>query len=311
MNILFMGSSQFAVAGLKALHESRHDIIGVFTQQDKPKGRGYELSMTDVKKFASEVGYDVYTPSTLKDNAVSELLETLNPDVIVVISYGKILPKYVLDYPKMGCINIHASLLPKFRGAAPINFAIINGEKITGITSMYMDIGIDTGDMILKETVEITEDDNAGSLHDKLASTGAKILIETLELAEKNEVVRKKQIGESSYAPMIENEHKIIDFNKTSLEIFNQIRGLSPVPTAFATVNNKKIKIYNSKIIKNEEFSEQLAVGHVVQNIKNRIIVKTSDGFIEILDLQNEGKRRMTASEFLLGNRIIKFDEII
>ncbi len=294
MRILFMGSPDFAVESLKALIAAGYDICAVVTQPDKPKGRGYALFPTAVGRYAEEHGFDVYKPNTVKNGELMPVLEKYVPDVIVVAAYGKILPEYILEYPKYGCINVHASLLPKYRGAAPINFAIINGEEKTGITTMLMDKGLDTGDMLLWCETPITPQDNAETLHDRLALIGGELLCETLDGIEKGTVVRVPQTGESSYAPLITAETKRISFGDTKQNILNKIRGLSPVPGAIATAGGKNVKI----------FAAEQADGPC----RGRLVVRVADGWIRITQLAPEGKKKMSDEDLLRGNKDFSFD---
>ena len=254
MKILFMGTPDFAVFSLKALFEytknSNNEICGVITQPDKPKGRGYALLPPPVKSFALEAGLDVYQPETLKDEAFADLLEKLSPDLIAVVAYGKILPKNVIDFPKYGCINVHGSLLPEYRGAAPMQRAIIDGKSKTGITIMYMAEGLDTGDMLLKRELTIKENDNFEDIHDGLGILGAEMLTEIIPMLESQSAIRTPQDDSlSTYAKKITKEDCLIDFSKDAQTIHNQIRGLSPFPLSFThTPNGKLLKVIESKI---------------------------------------------------------------
>lgn len=305
MRCIFMGSSEFAVASLKAMTENGYDVCAVVSQPDKPKGRGYTLTPTPVKVFAESSGIPVYTPDSIKNGELVPLLEEVKPDVIVVASYGKILPEYVLSCPPKGCINVHASLLPKYRGAAPINFCLIDGEKKTGVTTMLMDKGLDTGDILLKAETEILPEDDSGTLHDRLAEMGGKLLSETLEALENGTVVPEKQVGESSYASMITNKTRKLDFAESSANIVNKIRGLSPIPAAFAVCGGKNIKIFKAS----EVFIQtdvDYPVGAVVPG--KELTVRTGDGFVKIDELQPEGKKKMGGADFLRGNKPEKFE---
>lgn len=235
MRILFMGTPEFARESLRAMVEDGREVVCVITQPDKPKGRGYETAMPEVKKYALEHNIDVYQPQTLKDNAISDILEKYRPDIIIVVAYGKLLPEYVLNYPKYGCINIHGSLLPKYRGAAPIQRAVMNGEKVSGVTSMYMEKGLDTGDMLLKEELEITPDMTAGMLHDALAAVGGRVLLKTLDCAGNGTLKPQKQDDSlSSYASMLSKKEGELDWNDSAEHIYNKVRGLNPWPGAFS-----------------------------------------------------------------------------
>ncbi len=302
MKILFMGSPDFALESLKKLVGSHHEIVGVITQPDKPKGRGYTLTPTAVKAFAITEGIPAETPQTLKDGAILPLLERWQPDCIVVIAYGKILPEYVLSYPKYGCVNVHASLLPKYQGAAPINFVLINGEKETGVTTMKMDAGIDTGAMLLKKSTPILPSDDAGALHDRLAGLGADLLLETLDGLEKGEIVPEKQSGESCYVSKIDDAVKKLDFSQTAESIVNRIRGLSPFPTAFCFCGGKKMKVYKAEALDSrEENNSAVPCGGLLSD--KDLIVKAGTGAVRILSLAPEGKKRMSGQDFLRGIR--------
>lgn len=308
MRILFMGSPDFAVVCLDALLSSSHTVLAVVSQPDKPKGRGKMLAPTAIKTFAEEKGLDIYTPDKIKDGELAEVLDKYKPDCIVVVAYGKILPDYVLSYPRYGCVNIHGSLLPKYRGASPMQFALLNGDKVTGITSMLMDSGLDTGDILLKTEVEISETDNFESLHDKMARAGALNLVETLDRLERGEITPIKQEGESSYASLIDKNMRRIDFTESTDGIYNKIRAFSPFPTAFSVLSGKIMKIYASEKIEKlgERFAENC--GDVLSD--DMLIVRTSDGAIRLTDIAPEGKRRMTDIEYMRGvkdKRNLKF----
>lgn len=307
IKVLFMGSPDFSVSALKKLVEyDRTEVVGVVSQEDKPKGRGYEMMPTAVKAYALSVGIPVYTPHTLRDNAIADLLAEINPDVIVVVAYGKILPDYVLDYPRLGCVNIHASLLPMYRGASPINFAIIKGEKETGVTSMLMDSGLDTGDMLMKTTVPIDDNDDFGILHDKLSEAGADLLIKTLDGLSDGTIVPQKQDGDTFYAPLIGNDIKHIDFSRPSADVRNLVRGLSPVPTAFTELNGKRIKVFSCDTVRVESSA---LPGTLLS--KDELLVKTADGAVRLTQIAPEGKRRMTDSDFMRGLRVSETSEYI
>ncbi len=304
MRIIFMGTPDFAVPCLKALIDSDNEVVGVFTQPDKPKGRGYEMTSPPVKVCAIENNIPVFQPSTMRDGSALEIINSLNAELIIVVAFGKILPKEILESVRYGCINIHASLLPKLRGAAPIQWSIINGETETGVTSMQMDIGLDTGDMLLKKSIEITEDMNAGELHDVLSVLGAEVLIETIDCIKDNKLIPVKQDDSlSNYASMLTKELCPIDFTNSSTDVHNKIRGLSPWPVATTKINNKTYKIHKSQKI-TESFSGK--PGEIVDN-NNRLICMCGDGkCIEILEIQAEGKRKTDTASFLRGNKIDK-----
>jgi methionyl-tRNA formyltransferase len=305
MKIVFMGTPDFAVQALLKCIE-HHEVIGVFTQPDKPKGRGKKLSPTPVKIAAEKFGIPVYQPDKIRKTEWVDLIKDLNPDVIVVVAFGQILTQEILDVPKYGCINVHASLLPKYRGAAPINWAIANGEKITGITTMQMDAGIDTGDMLLKSCIEIKEDMNAGELHDQLAAIGADLLVDTLKALEKGKLVPVKQNSEeSSYASMLNKELSLIDWTLSAQVISNHIRGFNPWPVAHTKYKNEILKIFRAKPIESTqpEFFN-CKTGTVLLNDKSGILVMTGNGLLLIEELQMGSLKKMSAQAFLLGHEI-------
>ena len=315
LNILFMGTPDFAKESLEALYNAGYNILGVVTNPDKPKGRGMKMIASPVKQFAIENNIPIYQPIKIRNNEefIKEIKE-LNPDIICVVAYGKILPKEILDIPKYGCINVHGSLLPKYRGAAPIQWAIINGEKTTGITTMYMDIGMDTGDMILKEEVEIGEDETTGELWERLSKIGGTLLVKTINLIEKGKAPREKQGEDYTVAPMLSKEMAQIDWNKkSSKDIKNLVRGLDPIIGAYTFINNKKIKIWKVNIISNEEFAIKFNIevqkyknGEVLlANDKQGLFIKANDAIINVIELQAENSKRMNAKDYLRGNRII------
>lgn len=296
MKVMFMGTPDIAVPCLESLIKY-HDVVCVVTQPDKPKNRGQKMSMPPVKEVATLHNIDVLQPETFKDNAFMPALVKYNPDVIVVIAYGRILPKYVLDFPKYKCINVHASLLPKYRGAAPIQWCIVNGENMTGITTMLMDVGLDCGDMLLKKEIPITADMTGGELHDILAESCPQVLIDTLDKIE-SIVPEKQDNSQSSYAPMIDKSMTYINWNNSPIEIVNLVRGMNPFPCARTTFNGKLLKVHKAEI------------GSLVGNpgeiisVDDGIIVGCTGGSIRITEVQPEGKRRMTAKEYMLGNKI-------
>ena len=302
MRIIFMGTPDFAVPCLEALIKSDNEVVGVFTQPDKPKGRGYEMTPPPVKVSAVENNIPVFQPVSMKDGSALKIINSLNADLIIVVAFGKILPKDILESVKYGCINIHASLLPKLRGAAPIQWSILNGESETGVTSMQMDVGLDTGDMLIKKSIKITDEMNAGNLHDALSVMGAEVLLETIEQLKDGKLNPIKQDDSSSnYAPMLTKELCPIDFSKSSSEVHNQIRGLSPWPVSTTKINNKTYKIHKSQKI-TEIFSGN--PGEIVDN-NNRLVCMCGDGnCIEILEIQAEGKRKTDTASFLRGHKI-------
>ncbi|MBQ9861121.1 MAG: methionyl-tRNA formyltransferase [Clostridia bacterium] len=299
MNVMFMGTPEFAVPCLEKLIEDGHTVSLVVTQGDKPRGRGQKLMPPPVKACALEHGIPVFQPTTLKDEAVQEELRRYNADVIVVVAYGKILPQAVLNMPPHGCINVHASLLPRYRGAAPIQWAVLNGEQESGVTTQYMAEGIDTGDMLLKSTCPITEDMTAGELHDALSVQGAALLSDTLKALENGTLTRTPQTGESNYAPMLDKSLCAMDFTKSAAELHNQVRGLNPWPTATAKVSGKILKIHRTR------------VGEPCDAAPNRVMatkpftVSCGEGTsLVLLEVQGEGGKRMAADDFFRGHPI-------
>lgn len=308
MKILFMGTPDFALFSLKALCEhSGHEICGVITQPDKPRGRGYALMPPPVKVYALDQGLSVYQPDTLKSDEFAALLSELGPELIAVVAYGKILPKNVIDYPKYGCINVHGSLLPEYRGAAPMQRAIIDGKDVTGVTIMYMAEGLDTGDMLLKRELVINENDNFEDIHDGLGKIGAEALIDTVEMIENGRAVRIPQDDSlSTYAKKITKEDCNLDFSKDARAVHDLIRGLSPVPLAFThTQGGKLLKVISSKVADN--FTVHSEVGKVL-SLDEGIEIACAKGSIILLRVLPEGKARMDASDFIRGRNIFVGD---
>jgi len=301
MNVLFMGTPDFALEAIKVLDESKHNVLAAVSQPDKPKGRGHKMVAPPVKEYAVEHNIPVFQPDTLKNGELKEVLDDLKPDIIVVAAYGKILPDYVIDYPKYGCINIHASLLPKYRGAAPIQWSIAGGETVTGVTSMQMDAGLDTGDMLISAETPITDDENGESLHDKLSALGAEVLIETLKKVQDGTVIKRKQDDSlSNYAPMITKENTRIDFTKSAKEVRNLVRAMNPFPGAYTELGGKKVKIFSCEItdIKAE------TPGKIVKVCDDCFCISCADVAVKVCTLQLEGKKRMCASDFLKGKKL-------
>ena len=303
MRILFMGTPDFALFSLRALVESGADVVGVVTQPDKPKGRGYALQPPPVKVYAMERGIPVYQPETLKNGAFDEELKTLAPDVIVVVAYGKILPKTVLDFPRFGCINVHGSLLPAYRGAAPMQRAIMEGNGETGITTMQMDVGLDTGDMLMKTVVPIGENDNFEDMHDRLGAAGAALLLQTLEGVAAGTLVPEKQMdNEATYAAKIEKADCLLDFTADAKAVHDRIRGLSPIPLAFThTPDGKLLKVVESR---RGRQSGSLAAPGTVLSLDEGIEVACGNGSVLLLRVLPEGKGRMSAADYIRGRRI-------
>ena len=305
MKIVFMGTPDFARDSLKAVVEAGHEVALVVTNPDKPKGRGMKLIPSDVKKYAIEQNLEGVQPVKVRNNPeFVEQLKNINPDVICVVAYGKIIPKEILDIPRLGCINVHGSLLPKYRGAAPIQWAVLNGDKETGITTMFMDVGMDTGDMINKEVVQIGDDETTGELWDRLSIIGAKLLVKTLKDLENGTYKREKQGDDFTVAPMIKKEMAKIDWeNQTSSEIKNLVRGLNPFMGAFSFLNDKKIKMW--KVEKLNDKSEKEPGTVLVSDSKAGLVIATKDGAVSVLEIQGENSKRMGISDYLRGNKIL------
>lgn len=304
MKIIFMGTPEFAVPSLEALIQ-QYEVCAVFTQPDKPKGRGKKLAMSPIKEIALKYGIDVYQPLQLrKDTKLIETMKSLKPDFIVVVAYGQILTKEVLDIPKYKCINVHGSLLPKYRGAAPINWAIMNGESTTGNTTMVMDVGLDTGDILLKDEIPIEDNMSAGELHDILMDRGANLLIHTIEKIINNEIIPIKQ-GENTnmYASMLDKKMAIIDWSKPCRDVHNFIRGLNPWPLAYTYYKGEVMKIHKSIALEDSSYDEP---GKIINVDKDCIIVSCGLGAIKIKKIQFPGKKAMEISEYIKGNKIEK-----
>lgn len=307
MKIVYMGTPDFAVNPLHALAEVGYEVTGVVTQPDKPKGRGKSMLPTPVKEEALKHGFPVYQPVKVRDPEFLQVLEKLDPDIIVVAAFGQIIPKSILELPKYGCINIYASLLPKYRGAAPIQQAVIDGEKESGVTIMRMGTGLDTGDMISKIVVPIAKDETGGTLFDKLAEAGAKLLVETLPHIFDGTAVYEKQPEESPtpYAGMITKQMGLINFGKSAAELERLVRGLNPWPSAFTFWNGKTLKVWESFVVKSEEAgAEKTEPGTVVKTDKKGIYVACGEDVLVLSQVQLEGKKRMDADAFLRGCHI-------
>ncbi len=302
MKVIFMGTPDLAKVVLEALINSDNEVQAVVTQPDKPKGRGYELTPPPVKVCALENGIEVYQPTTLKNGEMQPIIDQYKPDAIIVVAYGKILPPYVLEFGGYGCINVHGSLLPEYRGAAPIQRAIIDGKTKTGITIMKMDNGLDTGDMLTRAEVEISPEDNFETMHDKLAEAGGKLLVETLEMLEKGEITPEKQDDSlSNYAKKIEKSDCLLDFSEDAYSIWCRIRGLSPIPLAFAYLNGKMVKFISAEY---SEKDRNGAEGEVVSLEGGKIEIACGKGSILLTRLLPEGKGRMDSLGFINGRRV-------
>ena len=332
MRIVFMGTPDFAKESLEAVYNSKNEVLAVVTNPDKPKGRGMKMIASPVKEFALEKNLKIYQPTKVRNNTeFIEKIKALYPDLLCVVAYGKILPKELLDIPRYGAINVHGSLLPEYRGAAPIQWAVLNGDKRTGITTMFMDIGMDTGDMILKEETEIGEDETTGELWERLSKIGAKLLVKTIEkieaipdkenknLEEIKKLVGAEKQGENfTLAPMLEKEMAKIDWSKTSREIKNLVRGLNPIMGAYSFLNGKKTKFWKIDIITLDSLEsifpeikeyisrmKKLEPGTIAfADNKKGIFIKTGDSFIKVLELQGENSKKMDYRSFLNGNKL-------
>ena len=300
MRVIFMGTPDFATGTLEEIVKAGHEVVGVVTQPDKPKGRGKTMMPTPVKETALKYNLPVYQPRKVREPEFVELLRSLKPDVMVVAAFGQIITKEILEMPKYGCINVHASLLPAYRGAAPIQWAVINGDIESGVTIMQMDEGIDTGDMIEKAVVPIAEDETGGSLFDKLSHTGAKLCVKVLKDLEEGTAVGEKQPEESTtpYAKMIDKKMGEVDWKKSAKEIEQLIRGLNPWPSAYTKVHGKTLKLWKAKVLLE---TSQMKPGQIVKVTKDSLAVQTGQGMLEIQELQLEGKKRMDTSSFLRG----------
>lgn len=303
MNIVFMGTPDFSVPCLQRLIDDGHNVSAVFTQPDKPKGRGHHMMPPPVKELALKYDIPVYQPQRLRNSDAVEILSKIAPELIIVVAYGQILPKEVLELPKFGCINIHASLLPRYRGAAPIQWCVLNGEKKSGVTSMQMDVGLDTGDMLLTAETEIGENDTAEDLHDRLSVLGAQVMSDTIKLLEKGGLNPEKQDDSlSNYAPMLSKELCPVNWNESAQSVHNKVRGLYSWPCATTELDGKIIKIHKTSLCGKVNGEP----GEIVQNDK-KIIVACGDGKgIEIVTLQAQGKKAMNAADYLRGNPMEK-----
>ena len=302
MRVLFMGTPDIATVCLQKLIDEKYDIIGVVTQPDKPQNRGKKLGMPPVKELALKYDIPVYQPIKARDEEFVATLKELNPDIIVVVAFGQILPKSILDIPKFGCINVHVSLLPKYRGAAPINWVIINGEEKTGVTTMYMDEGLDTGDMILTEEFDLDDEITAGELHDKMKDRGADVLIETLKQIEKGTAHRIPQNHEEfTYAPMMNKALGEINWSKSAREIHNLVRGVNPWPSAYTTYEGSTMKVWKTEVLNETSDKEP---GTILKVDKDGIRISTKDNVVLVKEIQMPGKKRVLVSEYIKGNNI-------
>ena len=305
MRAVFMGTPEIAATVLKSVLASEHEVVAVVTQPDKPKGRGHEMAFPPVKEVALAASIPVMQPQRAKDEVFIEELAALHPDIILVAAYGKLLPKAILDMPKFGCINVHASLLPKYRGASPIQWAVLNGDEKSGVTIMHMAETMDTGDIILTEEVVLAEDETAGSLHDKLAEIGGPLLVKAMHALETGRAPRIRQNEEeATYVKMLDKTMGNLDFSRPAVQLERFIRGLNPWPTAYTRLEGKMLKLWKAEVIAAEEVSKEAkskAAGTIVAVAKDYFDVITGDGLLRIRELQLEGKRKMTAEEFLRG----------
>ncbi len=315
MNILFMGTPDFAETSLEKLYNAGFNIVGVVTNPDKQKNRGMKIAESEVKKFALDKNLKIYQPEKVKNN--QEFIDTLKeikPDLICVVAYGKILPKEILEIPKLGCINLHASLLPKYRGAAPIQWSVLNGDKVTGVSTMYMSEGMDEGDIIFQERVEIGDNETTGELWDRLKEIGGNLLLKTVCEIEKGTAPRTPQGKYFTMAPMLDKSLAKIDFTRSAESIKNKVRGLNPIMGAFAMYGEKKIKFWKvealddrvaSSILKASSSDKEIEPGKVIlSNDKVGLYIKTGEGIIKVLEIQGENAKRMGICEFLRGNKI-------
>ncbi len=306
-----MGTPDFAVESLNALVKAGHEVAAVITQPDRPKGRGNKVAFPEVKTRALELNLPVHQPASVKDDAFLELLKGYVPDVIVVVAFGRILPQSVLELPPYGCINVHGSLLPKYRGAAPIQRAVLDGCKESGVTIMQMDIGMDTGDMLLQGSLPITDEDNTGTMFEKLAVLGGELLIQTLDGLKQGTIQPVKQNeAEATHAARILKEDEVIDWKKTADELFCQVRGLAPAPGAYTVWNGQRLKIWKSRVSEKETGKTP---GTLVEIGKDYLLVQTGKGCLEVLELQPAGKKAMPAKAFCNGTGVetgLQFGEI-
>ena len=311
MKVIFMGTPDFAVGTLEALIEAGHEVGLAVTQPDKPKGRGKEMQYTPVKECALKHDIPVFQPIRVREAECIEELRKYNADIMVVVAFGQILPKEILEMCTYGCVNVHASLLPKYRGSAPIQWAIIDGEEVTGVTTMQMDEGLDTGDMLLKTEIPVEPKETGGSLFDKLAQAGAELCVETLEALQNGTVTPIPQ-GETTtaYAKMLDKQLGDINWNKTAVEIERLIRGLTPWPSAYTNWNEKVMKIWDAEVSDIDVEMEDAKPGTIVKVEKDAFYVQTGDGLLKVCELQIPGKKRMDAGAFLRGYQVKVGEEL-
>lgn len=301
MRVIFMGTPDFSVGTLEALIEAGHEVVLAVTQPDKPKGRGKSMQFPPVKEAALAHGIEVYQPVRVREQVCIDYLKKYEADIIVVVAFGQILPKEILDMPRYGCVNVHASLLPKYRGAAPIQWAVINGERVTGVTTMRMDEGLDTGDMIMKEEVVLEPEETGGSLFERLAQTGASLCVRTLAAVEDGTATYTPQEhGEATHTTMIKKQLGEIAWEKPAQELERLIRGLNPWPSAYTHLNGRTLKIWKAAVAEQGQ-AERAEPGSVVEVRKDSILVQTGQGLLKLVEVQLEGKKRMTTDAFLRG----------
>lgn len=298
MRIVFFGTPQFAVPSLNALLQSGEEIAAVVTQPDKKQGRGHQMSLPPVKELAIKEGLRIFQPVSMKETDFLNELSLIRPEIMVVVAYGRILPESILKLPPFGCINVHASLLPEYRGAAPIQWAIINGDEITGVTTMLMDKGLDTGDILFEEKIRISDEDTTETLSRKLSELGASLLLNTIKGIKEGSIKPKPQTGEASYAPIIKKEDGLLNWSKTAIELFNFVRGMYPWPCAYCYLNNERIKLINVKVLDGQGKPGR------IEKAGEELIVGTARGLLLIKELQPEGKKIMPAKAFLLGRNV-------
>lgn len=302
ISVVFMGTPDFAVPCLEMLCREEYQIKAVITQPDRPRGRGQKLVVSPVKACAMKYDLPVLQPQKIKTDEFETILEELAPDLIVVVAFGQILSKRILDIPRLGCINVHASLLPKYRGAAPLHWSVINGETKTGVTTMFMDEGLDTGDMLLTAEMDITDETTTGDVHDTLQAMGADVLRETIEQLIAGTAVRRKQNGEeATYAPLLTKELERIDWTKSAREIHDLIRGLAPWPGSYTILRDKRLKLWQSEVVNS---TKKETAGTILGIEGERIFVAAGDGVLALTNVQPEGKKRMVAGDFARGHQI-------